>query len=483
VNGTSVSGRLKFAVDFALPGVLGVLVAEDTPGTVWHGCWLNYRGKALDGIARFVGDEVAAVAAVSQEIAEAALDLPQSKVRVISMPTGSSFGQWWSNNFMMITALLARKVGKAVKIELDNAECFTMVKRRHKEHARGRIGATNDGRITFIDIDHLMDNGGYGFKNSVGLFAVDNWGRAESGRCVIQGVSTNLVTAGCMRGVGDVTLGSVFERLCDMAAAKLGIDPVTFRLSRQIRPGDVLRHIKGKDAPEIAAIRQDPEGWRAKLSDDMREHWPEPFRLSSGSTEEILRDGEKAFGWDDKRAGWGEPYSIDGAKRRAVGVGTGIQCCGVELGGNSAAVVRINPDGSAKVFCAVGRHGQGSETTQSQVASEALGIPSDRVEIETGDTDSCPWSHGSIASNTMYRTGFAAWSAAMDAKRQLLEIAARDLFDTDPGELEVKDGVVVFKHPPRGGNPRPISWNSRSTPRPARSRCWAMSRARTAGPS
>lgn len=579
-----VTGRLKYAVDFALPGmahgkilrsphaharvkridssraealpgVLGVLVPEDTPGTVWHGCWLNYRGKVLDGIARFVGDEVAAVAAVSEEVAEAALelievdyeilpavfdagqaledgapqvreegnardpyvvewgdidegergadhiietavdfgaqqmapigrnacvaewdggrvtvwtssqtpselqsglaqalDLPQSKVRVISLPTGSSFGQWWSNNFMMITALIARKVGKAVKIELDNAECFTTVKRRHKEHATGRIGVTSDGRITFIDVHHLMDNGGYGFKNSVGFFAVDNWGRAESGRCVIQGVSTNLVTAGCMRGVGDVTLGSVIERLCDMAAAKLDIDPVTFRLSNQIRPGDALRHIKGKDVPEIAAIRQDPEGWKAKIPADMREHWPEPFRLSSGSTAEILLEGAKAFHWDKKWAGWGKPYSIDGARRRAVGVGTGIHCCGVELDGNSTAVVRINPDGSAKVFCAAGRHGQGSETTQAQVAAEALGIPFEQVEIETGDTDSCPWSHGSIASNTMYRTGFATWSAALDARRQLLEIAAREIFDAEPHELDIIDGTVVFKHPARGRN-------------------------------
>jgi CO/xanthine dehydrogenase Mo-binding subunit len=541
----------------AMPGVLGVLLPDDTPGTVWHGCWLNYRGVALDGVARFAGDEVAAVAAESEDIAEAALglinieyellpavlnaeqglapdapqihedgnarvpyvvewgdisdgerradhvmeceidfasqqmapigrnaciaewdggqvtvrtssqtpsevqsglaqalDLPQSRVRVISGPTGSSLGQWWSNNFMMITALLARKVGRPVKIELDNAECFATVKRRHKEHATGRIGVTEDGRITFIDIHHVMDNGGYGFKDSVGFFAVDNWGQAESGRCVVQGVSTNLVTAGCMRGVGDVTLGSVVERLGDMAAAKLGIDPVEFRLSNQIRPGAPLHHIKGKSVPQIAKIKADLEGWRARIPEDMQDRWPEPFHLSSGSTAQILQDGAKAFGWADKWAGWGKPYSVDGAIRRAVGVGTGTHCCGVELDGNMAAVVRINPDGSAKVFCAVGRHGQGSETTQSQVAAEALGISFERIGIETGDTDSCPWSHGSIASNTMYRMGFATWSAAMDAKRQLLAVAAREIFDADPDELDVEDGEVVFKNPTRGKNLR-----------------------------
>ncbi len=582
-----VTGNLEFAVDLAvlgmahgkilrsphaharikridasraesLPGVLGVLLPGDTPGTVWDGCWLNYRGAALDGVARFAGDEVAAVAAETEAIAEVALelieidyellpavldaeqaltpgapqihedgnarepyvvewgdisegerqadhviecevdfasqqmapigrnacvaewdagsvtvrtssqtpselqsglaqalDLPQSRIRVISGPTGSSLGQWWSNNFMMITALLARKVGRAVKIELDNAECFATVKRRHKEHATGRIGVTEDGRISFIDVRHVIDNGGYGFKDSVGFFALDNWGRTENGRCFVQGVSTNLVTAGCMRGVGDVTLSSAVERLCDMAAAKLGIDPVKFRLNNQIAPGDALRHIKGKNIPQIAeAMKADLGGWRANIPDDMRERWPEPFHLSSGSTAQILRDGAEAFGWKDKWLGWGKPYSVDGPIRRAVGVGTGIHCCGVELDGNMAAIVRINPDGSAKVFCAVGRQGQGSETTQTQVAAEALGIPFERIEIETGDTDSCPWSHGSIASNTMYRMGFATWSAAIDAKQQLLAVAAREIFDADPDDLDVRDGEVVFKSPTQGKNLR-----------------------------
>jgi xanthine dehydrogenase molybdenum-binding subunit len=578
-----VTGSLKYAVDFvvpdmvygkilrsphaharieridsseaeALPGVLGVLTAADTPGRIWKGCWFNYRGAVLDGIARFTGDEVAAVAAVSEDIAEAALeliavdyevlpavfdaesarapgapsirdegnardpfvvewgdleagqreadfiietevdfgsqqmapigrnaciaewsgdkvkvwtssqtpselqtglsqalDLPQSKVRVIALPVGSSFGQWWSNNFMMITALLAKKVRRPVKIELSNAECMGAVKRRHKERTRGRIGATADGRISMIDVDHLMDNGAYGVKNDVGFFSPDNWGGIRNARYVVQGVSTNLVTAGCMRGVGDVTLSCAVERLCDMAAAKLGIDPIEFRLTNQIDAGESLR-IAETLLETSPGGREDRDGVEPEptFPGEVPERWPEPGRLSSGSTAEILRKGAGAFGWQEKWVGWGKPYLVDGPRRRAVGVGTGIHCCGAEDEGNAAAVVRINPDGSAKVHCAVGRQGQGSETTQTQVAAEALGIPFERVEIETGDTDSCPWSHGSLASNTMYRTGFATWAAAMDAKQQVLELAAREFFDTEPGELDIRNGVVVFRAPSTG---------------------------------
>jgi xanthine dehydrogenase molybdenum-binding subunit len=547
--------RIDASKALSLPGVIGVVTHEDAPRTVWDGCWFNYRGVALEGVVRFIGDEVAAVAATTAEIAQEALslievdyeilpavlkaseamkpdapqvrkegnarepytaawgslakgeaeaehiietfidypsqqmasigrnaciaewqrdkvtvwtgsqtpselrtglsqalDVPQSKVRVIAFPTGSSFGQWWSNNFMMVTALLAKKVRRPVRIELDNAECFATVKRRHKEETRGRIGFTSDGRITFIEIDHLMDNGGYGFKNDVGFFAVDNWGRIENGRCTVRGVSTNLVTAGCMRGVGDVTLGNCVERLCDMAAQKLGIDPLEFRLRSQIRAGEPLNHIMGQEFPEVANVMRNSKAWMGNIPKNSGVEWPEPFKLLSGSTQEILTRGAEAFGWKERFKGWGVPYEIKGAKRRAVGVGTGIHCCGVEFEGNTSAVVRVNPDGSVKLHCAVGRHGQGSETTQAQVAAEALGVPLDIVEIETGDTDSCPWSHGSIASNTMYRTGFATWAAAKDARRQILEVAAKDVFDCEPEDLDIDDGVVRFADAGRRNN-------------------------------
>ena len=300
----------------ALPGVLGVLTHEDVPQNDWEAAWFNYRGKVLDGIGRFVGDDMAAVAAQTEEIAERALELieveyeplphvfdmelareddapqiryegnerdpyivkwgdvdqgaseadvtvecdifyesqqyaplgrnacvaewmgdkvtlwtssqtpselrdgvhealgiPLSKVRVMALPCGSSFGQWWSNNFMIITVLLAKKLRQAVKIELTNEECMATVKRRHLERTRGKMGCTKDGEITVAHIDHIIDNGGYGFKDDVGFFCVDMWGRARNGNFSIHGINTNLLTAGCMRGVGDCTLGASVERM------------------------------------------------------------------------------------------------------------------------------------------------------------------------------------------------------------------------------------------------------------------------------
>ena len=529
----------------ALAGVIGVLTHHDVPQNDWEAAWFNYRGKVLDGVGRFVGDDLAAVAAVSEEVAQRAIELidveyeiltavfdfeearspdapqirvegnerdpyivkwgdtsegmaladhtvecdifyhsqqyasigrnaaiaewmgdkvtlwtssqtptetrdgvhealgiPLSKIRVIALPAGSSFGQWWSNNFMMIAVLLAKKVRRPVKIELDNEECMSAVKRRHLEKTRGLMGCTADGQLTVAKIDHLIDNGGYGFKDDVGFFCVDMWGKALHGHYAIHGINTNLLTAGCMRGVGDCTLGASVERMCNQLAEKVDMDPVEFRIKNQIKPGDELRMQHSRDNMHHDSV----EEYLAAIPEEYRDEWPKPFHLSSGSTEEILRRGAKSFRWAERWNGWGKPSSVDGPRHRAVGVGTGAHVCGVEFEGNASAMVRLNPDGSLKVHCSVGRQGQGSETTQAQVAAEEMGLSLSMVEVETGDTDSCPWSHGSLASNTMFRVGWATREATRDAKRQLLEIAARDMFDnSDPADLAITDGHVHIK--------------------------------------
>jgi len=527
----------------ALPGVIAVLTHHDTPRLDWEAAWFNYRGKVLDGVARFVGDEVAAVAAESEDIAEQALELidisweilphvfdmseaakpdapqvreegnvrpasvaewgdiaqgeaesdfivdcditfpsqqyaslgrnasiaeweddrvtlwtssqtpselkdgvhealgiPQNKIRVMALPSGSSFGLWWSNNFMLVTVLLAKKAGRAVKIELDNEECMATVKRRHEEHSKARMGCTKDGKVTFLDMDHMIDNGAYGFKDDVGYASLELWNGIRNARSQVTGVNTNRLTAGCFRGVGDCTLSTAIERMADQLAEKVGMGPAEFRIINQISEGDFFNSLGGYSDAVMQRTNGDP---LASVAPEYREAWPELFHLSSGSPLPMLRDGAERFRWNERFKGWGKPSSTQGAKRRGVGVGTGSHTCGVEEEGNSSAIVRLNPDGSAKVFVSAGRQGQGSETTQAQVAAEALGLSLDMVEVETGDTDACPWGHGSIASNTMFRGGWATREAALDARTQILELAARECFvDMDPELLDIVDGRI-----------------------------------------
>ncbi len=516
----------------AMPGVLGIVTYQDAPEWEWNSCWYNYRGRILDDTVRFVGDEVAAVAAISEDVANEAIGLieveyelltpvfdpeeamkedapqvrddgnirdpieiewgdlekgvaesdvvvqdsmdfgsqgyasigrnacvaewngdrltlwtatqtpseareeiakglgiPIANVRVIALPSGSSFGLWWVNAFHLITPLLARKARRPVKIELNQEESFAYVKRRHLEKSSGRIGCKKDGTITFIDVKHMHDNGGYGVKPDVGFLVVDLWGGCAHGRFEIQGVSTNLVTAGCMRGVGDVTLGGFVERLLDMAAIEIDMDPLEFRLKNHIRTGDPLRAVMKREHDE-GMFEEVPDGW------------PELGYLSSEALHECLIEGAEASGWKEKWAGWGKPYAVNGSKRRAVGIATGIHCCGTEDEYGSSALVRVHADGSATLCVSMGRQGQGSETTQAQIAAEALGVPIDLISVEAGDTEVCPPNHGSIASNTAFRTGSATRSAALHAKEQLLEIAGKYYLKLEPTEMDIQEGVI-----------------------------------------
>jgi xanthine dehydrogenase molybdenum-binding subunit len=243
-----------------------------------------------------------------------------------------------------------------------------------------------------------------------------------------------------MRGVGDVTLSAFTERLLDMAAIKLEMDPLEFRLKNHLRAGEPLRK-----------KRTGSTGYQPPS--DFEDKWPPAFILSNEALHECLTKGAEVFGWRKKWKGWGKPYAVDGSKRRAAGVATGLHCCGTEQDGNISAIVRVHADGSATLCCSMGRQGQGSETTQAQIAAETLGIPLNQIEVEAGDTAVCPWSHGSIASTAAYRTGFATWAASMDARRQILEIAARHYLRSDPGELDIKDGMICLKGNPGGSIP------------------------------
>ena len=190
-------------------------------------------------------------------------------------------------------------------------------------------------------------------------------------------------------------------------------------------------------------MKGDMSDYLSRIPKDKRVKWPKLFHLSSGGTRTCLQSGAEAFGWASRWKGWDTPAGTEGPIRRGVGVGTGAHVCGVEFEGQSNAMVRINPDGSVKVHVSVGRQGQGSETTQCQVAGEELGVPVEMVEIETGDTDSAPWNHGSLASSTMFRSGWATRAAAKDARRQLLAIAAREFFDgIEPADLDIAEGVI-----------------------------------------
>ena len=110
----------------------------------------------------------------------------------------------------------------------------------------------------------------------------------------------------------------------------------------------------------------------------------------------------------------------------------------------SAAVMKLHDDGGATLFAGTVEMGQGSETTLSQIAAEELGVPLEDIRIVSGDTELTPIEFGSFLSGGAFVTGKAVRLAAADAKRQLLEMAAR-LLEADVRDLEARDKTVHVK--------------------------------------
>ncbi|OGW13942.1 MAG: hypothetical protein A3G93_00145 [Nitrospinae bacterium RIFCSPLOWO2_12_FULL_45_22] len=557
-----VTGKLKFAVDISLPGMLhakvlrspyahakivnidtrkaealpgvrAIITHKDVPKEEWMELWLNYYGRVIDDRVRFVGDEVAAVAATSIDVAEEALSLieveyeelphvfdleeamkpdapqvspygnvreptivewgdieqgfkgadlivehktragsqqhapvglnaciatwegdkltiwtsaqsvfeirdvmarylkmPMSKVRVIGLPTGGSFGLFWLNNFHFIPVFLARKAGKPVKLELTREEIFSTVKRREICMTSVKLGVKRDGTFTAIHMKHYWENGAYGFKTNPYETMSDLWVRnLKHGKFEFHGVSTNLCTAGCMRGVGDLVQDFCMEQAIDKAAEKLGMGPLEIRLKNHSRAGDPQR----ADVPFYQ--------W-AKLAR------PEKT-LSSSGMDKCIKEGAKAIGWQEKWKGWGQPTEVNGSKRRAIGMAVSSHCSGQRYLGTSSVTVKVNQDGSVNLFTGAGRMGQGMETTQAQIVAEVLGVPVESIKGTHGDTEVCPWSVATVASINAHQTGVATQAAAAEAKRQVCELASKEL-GAKPEDIDIKKGVVFVKgHPKR----------------------------------
>ncbi|MDP6180059.1 MAG: molybdopterin-dependent oxidoreductase, partial [Desulfatiglandales bacterium] len=356
------------------------------------------------------------------------LKIPMNRIRVISLPAGGSFGLWWLNNFHFITVLLAKKAKKPVKLILTREETFATVKRRDIPISTVRLGVKKDGTFTAIHMKHLFDNGAYGFKVNPYESISDLWTHnTKHGKFEFYGVSNNLLTGGCMRGVGDLAEAFCMEQVIDMAAEKIGMSPLEIRLKNHVRAGEPQRSDNFVfDAMDIPV----PE-----------------IVLSSSGLEKCIMKGAEAMGWEEKWKGFGKPYEVEGTKRRAIGVGVACHISGQRHLGSPAVFVKIYHDATVHVLTGVGCCGQGVETTQAQIVAEELGVPVEMVKGVHGDTDVCPWAQATVASTHAHITGRASRAAAADAKKKICELAAT-VMDCEAEDIDIKKARIFLKSDP-----------------------------------
>ncbi len=353
------------------------------------------------------------------------LEVPVKRIRVIKPRIGGGFGAKQEVMLEDLVACFALRTGRPCKWEYTRAEEFVSSRTRHPQVLRLRVGARRDGSLTAMDLHTLANTGAYGshaltVQTCTGQKPLSLY-RCQNLRFEAHVVYTNLPNAGAYRGYGVPQGYFAVESAMDELAYALDIDPLELRKRNAVRTGDYL---------ELACI----------LGEGKEGH---PQTVDSCGLAECIEKGAAAIGWDRRADGGRRPRT--GSRphlRRGVGVaclmhGTAIP--GVDMG---AASIKMNEDGSFN--CQVGATdlGTGADTVIAQIVAETLCVAVSDVIMYSADTDLTPFDVGAYASSTTYISGRAAMKAALDVRRQILEVASR-LLDNEPVEgLALRDRQV-----------------------------------------
>jgi carbon-monoxide dehydrogenase large subunit len=348
---------------------------------------------------------------------------PEHKLRVIAPDVGGGFG---SKIFIypeeVVCLWASKKVGRPVKWVCDRAEAFLADAHGRDHVTEAEMAFDADGRITALKAKTIANIGAYmsTFSSSVPtyLYATLLSGQYDipSIYCEVDAVYTNTVPVDAYRGAGRPEATFVVERLVEVGARELGLDPAELRRKNFIKQ---FPH----QTPVI--MNYDAGDYHASLKKalDLADHKGFAKRK---------RDSERH------------------GKLRGLGFSTYIEACGIapsqavgSLGAGvglwESAEVRVNPTGSVEVLTGSHSHGQGHETTFAQLVCERLGIPIENVAIVHGDTDKVQFGMGTYGSRSG-AVGMSAIVKALDKVEAKAKKVASHLLEAAESDIVFKDG-------------------------------------------
>jgi len=369
--------------------------------------------------------------------------LPEHKIQVIAPDIGGGFGNKVPIYPGYVCAIVGSIVtGRPVKWMEDRTENLTSTGFARDYLMKGAIAADRDGRIRGLRVDVLADHGAFNAtaqpsKYPAGFFHIFTGSYdLEAAYCTVKGVYTNKAPGGvayrCSFRVTEAAY--LVERMVDLLADELRIDPVELRLKNFIRPEQFPYTTKtgweydSGDYP--AAMR---EAMRIAGYDELRREQAERRRAHAegGSGGEYMGIGVSFF-TETVGAGPREKMDIAG------------------LGMADGAELRVHPTGKAVLRISVKTQGQGHETTFAQIVAQELGIPPEDVEVVHGDTDQTPFGLGTYGSRSTPVSGAATAVAARKIREKALVIAAAALEATSE-DLEWEQGRWFVRGDPEKG--------------------------------
>ncbi|MEA2878112.1 MAG: aerobic carbon-monoxide dehydrogenase large subunit [Hyphomicrobiales bacterium] len=358
-----------------------------------------------------------------------ALDLPGTRLRVVTPDVGGGFGgkgSLYPEEIFVCAA--ARALGRAVKWTSDRMEDLAATSQGFDEIVDAELGLDRDGRMLSLRADAIGDVGAYSiYPWTAALEPVQVVSflpgpyRVEAYRGRVQAVATAKAPTGPYRGVGRPISTFVIERLVDMAAAKLKLDP------KELRARNLVR---GEEFPYKVAsgIVWDRSGFI-----------------------ECLDAASNAIGYDALRVKQAEAraagkwFGIGVASyAELTGIGSRISVApGMPINtGTETATIRIDATGAVTASFGIAAHGQGLETTLAQVVAEHLGARFEDIRIVQGDSAAVPGGTGTYASRSTVLAGGAGTLAAQAVREKVLNVASH-LLEAAPADLVARDGRIA----------------------------------------
>ncbi len=395
--------------DVALPTAHDAAIAIET-GFVEH-AYIEPEA----GYARRVGERIEIVACTQSpymdrdEIA-LILGLDPSRVRIVPTATGGGFGGKLDLSLQPLVAAAAWLLDRPVRCVYSRAESMASTTKRHPARIRARAGADADGRLVTFRFEGDFNTGAYAswgmtVANRVPVHATGPY-RVANVLATTRAIHTTDPPAGAFRGFGVPQAAIAGEALMDGLAARVGLDPLEFRLLNALRPGDATAtgQVLGQGAALAECLEALRPRWRAMLE--------EAGRFNAGAPE----------------------------PRR---MGAGIACMWYGIGNTgmsnpSEMEITLAADGTITLFSGAVDIGQGANTVMLQIAAEALGIAPDAIRLVAGDTDHTRDAGKTSASRQTFVSGNAARLAGADLRAHILRAANAGA-----------DGVIVPGRPLR----------------------------------
>jgi carbon-monoxide dehydrogenase large subunit len=385
--------------------------------------------------------------------------IPESKVRIISPDIGGGFGNKVGVYPGYVCAIVASIVlGRPVKWIEDRIENMSSTAFARDYHMTGELAATNDGRITGLRVNVIADHGAFDScadptKFPAGMFHIVSGSYdIPAAYCRVDGVYTNKAPGGVAYRCSFRVTEAVYliERMVDVLAQKLNIDKAEIRRKNFIRK---------EQFPYTSAFgfEYDSGDYHAALDKVLNAMDYKGLRAEQAATRAnpdsptLMGIGLVAF-------------------TEVVGAGPSKICDILGVGMFDSCEIRVHPTGSAIARMGTISQGQGHQTTYAQIIATELGLPSEVIQIEEGDTSTAPYGLGTYGSRSTPVAGAAIAMAArkIHAKAKkiaahLLEVSENDLeWEVDRFKLKGNDAKfktmkdiawAAYNKPPAGMEP------------------------------